>query len=403
MSALRNKRRMRLNLIAALVFSGLSLNQAHADTRSLVASASSQMETRLVNSLLSITNNKLDVAMNEVDSLLKINPNFKLAQLVKGDLLLARAKPISNFGNAPDAEKRMEDFRDEARVRLLRVQDQQANSQIPKFLWQLDPEQKYAIVVDTSKSTLYLYENVNGEPNYVANYYISSGKKVGEKSAEGDQKTPLGVYFVKSSLPKNKLTDFYGSGAFPLSYPNEWDRKQGRDGHGIWLHGTPSDTFSRPPRASNGCVVLSNQDLDSLGKVLQVGVTPVIITSQMDWSNDQDKADRAELLKSIEQWRTDWASRNTDVYLTHYARDFSSSDNDFSSWAQQKKLVNSGKSWIKVNISNLSIFTYPNEPNLVVVNFDQDYSSNNLSNRMKKRQYWVKRNSQWKIVYEGAA
>jgi murein L,D-transpeptidase YafK len=297
----------------------------------------------------------------------------------------------------------MEDFRDEARVRLLRVQDQQANSQIPKFLWQLDPEQKYAIVVDTSKSTLYLYENVNGEPNYVANYYISSGKKVGEKSAEGDQKTPLGVYFVKSSLPKNKLTDFYGSGAFPLSYPNEWDRKQGRDGHGIWLHGTPSDTFSRPPRASNGCVVLSNQDLDSLGKVLQVGVTPVIITSQMDWSNDQDKADRAELLKSIEQWRTDWASRNTDVYLTHYARDFSSSDNDFSSWAQQKKLVNSGKSWIKVNISNLSIFTYPNEPNLVVVNFDQDYSSNNLSNRMKKRQYWVKRNSQWKIVYEGAA
>ena len=403
MNALRNKRRMRLNLIAALVFSGLSLNQAHADTRGMVASASSQMETRLVNSLLSITNNKLDVAMNEVDSLLKINPNFKLAQLVKGDLLLARAKPISNFGNAPDAEKRMEDFRDEARVRLLRVQDQQANSQIPKFLWQLDPEQKYAIVVDTSKSTLYLYENVNGEPNYVANYYISSGKKVGEKSAEGDQKTPLGVYFVKSSLPKNKLTDFYGSGAFPLSYPNEWDRKQGRDGHGIWLHGTPSDTFSRPPRASNGCVVLSNQDLDSLGKVLQVGVTPVIITSQMDWSNDQDKADRAELLKSIEQWRTDWASRNTDVYLTHYARDFSSSDNDFSSWAQQKKLVNSGKSWIKVNISNLSIFTYPNEPNLVVVNFDQDYSSNNLSNRMKKRQYWVKRNSQWKIVYEGAA
>ena len=63
---------------------------------------------------------ELDVALNEVDSLLKINPNFKLAQLIRGDLLLARARPLSDFGNAPDAAARMEDFRDEARVRLHR-------------------------------------------------------------------------------------------------------------------------------------------------------------------------------------------------------------------------------------------------------------------------------------------
>lgn len=394
---------MRISLIAALILSGLPLYSAHAETHNAVASASGQMEARLVESLLSVTNNKLDVAMNEVDSLLKINPNFKLAQLVRGDLLLARAQPISNFGNVRDAEKRMEDFRDEARVRLLRVQEQPSVSQTPKFLWKLDAQQRHAVVVDTSKATLYLYENVDGEPRYVANYYISSGKKGAEKSSEGDQRTPLGVYYVKNSLPKSKLTDFYGSGAFPLSYPNEWDRKQGRDGHGIWLHGTPSDTYSRPPRASNGCVVLSNEDLDSLSKVLQAGVTPVIITNQMDWSNEQDQAERAELLQAIEQWRTDWASLNTEAYLTHYARDFSSNGADFSAWSQQKKQVNSGKTWIKVNISNFSIFTYPNEPNLVVVNFDQDYTSNNLADRMKKRQYWIKRNNRWQIVYEGAA
>jgi len=394
---------MRISLIAALILSGLPLYSAHADTRNAAASASGQMEARLVESLLSVTNNRLDLAMNEVDSLLKINPNFKLAQLVRGDLLLARAHPISNFGNVPDAEKRMEDFRDEARVRLLRVQEQPSVSQAPKFLWKLDAQQRHAIVVDTSKATLYLYENVDGEPRYVANYYISSGKKGSEKSSEGDQRTPLGVYYVKNSLPKNKLTDFYGSGAFPLSYPNEWDRKQGRDGHGIWLHGTPSDTYSRPPRASNGCVVLSNEDLDSLGKVLQAGVTPVIITNQMDWSNEQDQAERAELLQAIEQWRTDWASLNTDAYLTHYAHDFSSNGANFSAWSQQKKLVNSGKTWVKVNLSNFSIFIYPNEPNMVVVNFDQDYASSNLSDRMKKRQYWIKRDNRWQIVYEGAA
>jgi hypothetical protein len=40
---------------------------------------------------------------------------------------------------------------------------------------------------------------------------------------------------------------------------------------------------------------------------------------------------------------------------------------------------------------------------MVVVNFEQDYGSNNLSNRMKKRQYWIKQNNRWQIIYEGAA
>ena len=360
-------------------------------------------EAMLVESMLSISNSKLDVALNEVDSILKLYPNFKLAQLIKGDLLLAHARPLSDFGNAPEAAAHMEDFRDEARARLHRFQEQSPAALVPKFLWQLDPEQRHAIVVDIGKSTLYLYENVDGEPRYVADYYISSGKKGSDKESEGDKKTPLGVYFVKSSLPKSQLTDLYGSAAYPLSYPNEWDRRQGRDGHGIWLHGTPSDTYSRPPRASNGCVVLTNEDLDQIGKVLQIGVTPVIITNQMDWSDEQSKADRAALLNEIEQWRSDWASRDTDSYLKHYARDFSSHDENFADWSRQKKQVNAGKSWIKVNISKLSVFAYPNQPDMAVVNFEQDYASNNLNNRMKKRQYWMKRDNRWQIIYEGAA
>jgi murein L,D-transpeptidase YafK len=361
------------------------------------------MEALLVKSLNSVGSNRLDAALNEVDSLLKINPNFKLAQMLKGDLLMARAKPLSGFGNDPDAPSdRMNDLRDEARARLQRVQ-QQPLTAAPRFIWQLNAQQRYAIVVDTSKSTLYLYENVNGAPRYVENFYISQGKKGSDKNSEGDQKTPLGVYFVNAHLSKKQLTDFYGSGAYPINYPNEWDTRQGRNGHGIWLHGTPSDTYSRPPLASNGCVVLSNDDLSHLGKSVQVGTTPVIITNQMELSDDADKADQAALLKQIEQWRSDWASLNTDSYLNHYAADFSTGNFKLDSWSAQKRLVNSGKSWIKVGLSNLSIFPYPNQPNLVVVNFEQDYASNNLANRMKKRQYWMKRDNRWQIVYEGAA
>ena len=394
--------RISLVFVVLLFTSALALNPAYAAEHGTVQD-SHNMEAMLVESMLSISNKKLDVALSEVDSLLKINPNFKLAQLIKGDLLLAHARPLSDFGNAPVTSARVEDFRDEARVRLHRFQEQSPAALIPKFLWQLDSQQRHVIVVDLSKSTLYLYENVDGEPRYVTDYYISSGKKGSEKLSEGDQKTPIGVYFIKSSLPKNQLTDLYGSAAYPLSYPNEWDRREGRDGHGIWLHGTPSGTYSRPPRASNGCVVLPNEDLDRIGKVLQIGITPVIITNQMDWADEQSKSDRTALLSEIEHWRTDWASRNTDTYLKHYAHDFSSSGTDFSDWARQKRIVNSGKSWIKVNISNLSVFAYPNQPDMVVVNFEQDYESNNLNNRMKKRQYWIKRDNRWQIIYEGAA
>ena len=410
---------LQVRLLAVALGSTLALYPAHAENLNSVlqvralptpagnvklsATKADDMEELLVKSLLSINNNRLDVAMNEVDSLLKINPRFKLAQLVRGDLLLAHTKPIRDFGNMPGAPRaQMEELRDEARARLQRFQ-QQPPTLAPKYLWQLDANQRYAIVVDTSQATLYLYENVDGEASYVADYYISIGKEGAEKVTEGDQKTPLGVYFISSSLPKNKLTDFYGSGAYPLSYPNEWDKKQHRNGHGIWLHGTPADTYSRPPRSSNGCVVLSNEDLEKIGKVLQIGITPFIITNQMNWSDEQDQAERTALLLSIEEWRSDWASINTEAYLNHYARDFASNGADFTAWSQQKKRVNAGKEWIKVNLSNLSVFAYPNQPNMVVVNFEQDYTSNNLSNRMKKRQYWMKRDNRWQIIYEGAA
>jgi len=361
-------------------------------------------ETQLVKSLQAINDNHLDVALNEVDSLLRVNPNFKLAQLVKGDLLMAHAGVINNFGSAANApHDEIKDLRDEAKVRLQRVLSQSDTKLRPRFLWQMDAQQKYALVVDTSRSTLFVYENVDGEPRYVTDFYVTIGKLGTEKFVSGDQRTPIGVYFIKSKLNKKQLADIYGDAAYPINYPNEWDRINKRAGSGIWLHGTPSGTYSRPPRASNGCVVLGNADLEKLAPYLQVGITPVIITNQMDWSTEQDQTERTDLLQQIEQWRKDWASRDTDAYLRHYAPNFSSNGMDYPAWAKQKQLVNSAKSWIKVGITDISMFVYPEQPDMVVVDFEQDYSSNNLSNRMKKRQYWIKQDKGWKIIYEGAA
>jgi hypothetical protein len=40
---------------------------------------------------------------------------------------------------------------------------------------------------------------------------------------------------------------------------------------------------------------------------------------------------------------------------------------------------------------------------MAVVNFTQEFKSAHLDNRMRKRQYWLLDNGQWKILYEGAA
>jgi murein L,D-transpeptidase YafK len=178
----------------------------------------------------------------------------------------------------------------------------------------------------------------------------------------------------------------------------------GRKGHGIWLHGTPRDTYSRPPRASDGCVVLNNQDLDQLGTHLQAGLTPVVIADGVEWVEaKRTDALRAPLLQQLELWRKDWESRDNEAYLSHYAHGFSSTDMSLTEWAAQKRRVNTSKEWIKIKVSDVSIMLYPGREDLAVVTFLQDYSSNNLANQMRKRQYWLREGNIWKIAYEGSA
>ena len=351
-----------------------------------------------------IERNHLDLALVQVEALLRAKPNFRLAYLIKGDLLLARGRELKSFGNAPQGSSgRLDDLRAEALVRLRAYRDRPSKDRVPRYLMQLRADQRYAIVVDNKRSRLYLYQNENGRPRFVADYYISIGKRGGEKTREGDERTPVGVYHVTASLPRNKLSDFYGSGAFPINYPNEWDKRHGRNGSGIWLHGSPSDTYSRAPRASNGCVVLANADLDALSNKMQIGLTPVIISEQVEWlSLDDWNAERNALNAEIERWRSDWESRDTDRYLTHYSKKFSTGRESYADWAQHKRQVNKAKSWIKLGLSNFSVFRNPGKEELVVVAFDQDYRSSNLSNKMKKRQYWTKEGGKWRIIYEGA-
>ena len=109
------------------------------------------------------------------------------------------------------------------------------------------------------------------------------------------------------------------------------------------------------------------------------------------------------MAQAIEGWRRDWESLNTARYLIHYSPSFTSGGQDYRAFAAQKVQVNAGKQWVKVKLERVSMFIYPGKEKLAVVTFDQDYSSSNLANRMRKRQYWIKDGATWKIIHEGSA
>lgn len=401
---------------ALLPWNATAINHGNLASKDLVRQLGRNMiDSLLVKSLQEISQGNTKQALNTINQLINQVPNFKLAHLIRGDLLSSQGQALQAFGSpAPNATpspslERIEGLREEARTRIEHYFSTEVPPETPSLLAKMDDTQDHLIVVDTLKSRLFLYKKTEQGLKYAADYYVTIGKNGAGKNVEGDKRTPLGLYFAGKKI-KQPLDDFYGEGAYPLNYPNEIDQHQSRTGSGIWLHGTPSDTYSRPPRASDGCVVLSNPDLNALAPVLQHGNTPVIIVSSEDWQlakNDQENIE-ASLMAEIEAWRKDWASQNTDAYLGHYSKQFFYSDGNLQRWADHKRSIQAGKPKVSVAIENVSMFGYPakleaDERQIVVVNFEQDFKSASLQNKMRKRQYWIYENKQWKILYEGAA
>ena len=366
-------------------------------------------EKMLVKSLVEISEGKVDVALKTIDALIKQTPNFKLAYLIQGDLLLAHAKQINGIGDETKGEKKeeVENLKNEAKVRIERYLNNLNLQNEPKIFAQLNDKDKYLFYVDAGSSRLYLYENIDGKLSYKNDFYVSIGKNGFGKQYEGDKKTPVGVYFTGKKI-RESLSDFYGEAAYPLSYPNEIDIKNKRNGSGIWLHGTPKTTYNRAPLASDGCIVLSNPDLMKLSSVLDNNKIPIIISFQslkdLESSNKNLAERKLSLINAIERWREKWEDQDTESYLKFYSKNFFSQKDNYDSWAERKRIIQAQKQKVFVGLSEISFFDYPNTENeMVLVDFIQDYKSPTINNKMNKRQYWINENNEWRIMYEGGA
>ncbi len=410
------------NVTVALLLSGACLS-AHAKAASKpptthlaaatsTATATAPMpaqsvsaEARLLEVYRLIGQGQTRQALERAQALTHDVPTFQLAQLVYGDLLLAQTHPLPAMGNAPAdmavrAAQRLDQLRTEAARRLNALRERPPSGALPAQFIELPATTRHAIAVDASRSRLYLFENGPNGMQLVADHYASIGRLGAEKSFEGDGRTPLGVYYITSRLEAKQLTDFYGVGALPLNYPNEYDRRQGRTGGGIWLHGVPSDSYARSPNSTDGCVALANPELQTILNRVQPRSTPVVIARSLQWvTPTSSEPQRRTLHNMIEGWRMARSSGDVNRLMSFYSAQFANGTKDLTQWRQLLEKEAAQQRGRPFQIKDLAILGWKDKSDILVVTFGEITEGQRTG--AVKRQYWGKEGGLWKIFYEG--
>lgn len=225
----------------------------------------------------------LKQAIQLADELVEDYPNYKMAQAMKADLLALQSGQHQLLSSMHHLHpKAIESFAEEKALRWQFLHQAGASSVAKNRNWLVKTSRSgYFVLINAQTHRLYLYQQSNAGLAEIDNFYISLGRAGAGKQRRGDLKTPIGIYLIESWKAGKDLPDLYGDGALTLNYPNAWDQYQGKTGSGIWLHGTPSDTFTRAPLASKGCVVLTNPAITKLRKTYALGEnTPVMIVDE---------------------------------------------------------------------------------------------------------------------------
>lgn len=344
-------------------------------------------------------------AIQRAQALVRDYPHFQLAQLVYGDMLTARNRPMRGPDElasvSPDAAQSLIELREESLLRLKALRERPPAGHVPSQFVQLSARNKHAIAIDTSRARLYLFENSPEGLKLLADYYISVGKQGVGKSLEGDMRTPLGVYFVTSQIDPQKLKDFYGAGALPINYPNPYDTRHGKTGSGIWLHGTPPGQFARAPRASDGCVVLANPDLQRILRTVQSRTTPVVIAKSLSWvAPSQLMAPEVKgFADTLSAWREAKSKGDAQRMLSFYNTDmFQDGKGNVEGQPSVGADLSTGLGREFV-FKDLSYLRWTDSADTMVVTFGE--VARGSRSGPVKRQYWVRTGRQWKIFFEG--
>jgi murein L,D-transpeptidase YafK len=265
---------------------------------------------------------------------------------------------------------------------------------------------EYLLICEKDTKILYIFRFLDGKFSLVKQYPCVIGANNHDKRREGDFATPEGVYFFLRFAPGKTLAENFGYGAFVLNYPNFLDRKEKRDGDGIWLHGhSPGKTIGVDVLDTKGCIAVSNDVLKEIAGFLKPNGTPIAIVSKLQFTKSESQKELAKELKNfLNSWRQSWESINTKKYLSFYSLSFVNSEGmNYNAFKQHKEKTNKSKKFIRVKIDNLAILVpLEHGGNIAVARFQQRYTSNNFKNDSKKIFYLKKGQAGWQITGESS-
>lgn len=277
-----------------------------------------------------------------------------------------------------------------------------ADERLPAYLIRLPETVATVFVAETATAKFHQFDRAGEGVVYRGSRYMSIGQEGDGKESSGDRRTPLGVYFVTEELNTRHLHEKYGITAYPLDYPNAWDLRRKRSGDGIWIHGVYPDGEQRPPRDTDGCIVLANGDLAVLAGEFRANTTPVVITREVEWVDPgQLTLLRGELESAVERWTASIASGDMHAYLSLY-------DDDFERWGMQQpewlsfSMQTLGARLIHAaSASNLLLLGDPAEAGLYLSRFRLSVEEGSTMTTSSKRLYWRRDSSgALKIIVE---
>jgi murein L,D-transpeptidase YafK len=254
------------------------------------------------------------------------------------------------------------------------AQAQDPESFLPDAIIQPGNKPGYILVVFKATQELRIY-NHDGQGNVWLEKVLpcSTGMLQGDKLIRGDKKTPEGYYLFRQKLLPAELPDIYGILAFPMDYPNFWDKSIGRGGDGIWTHGVNKPLVDYD---SNGCIELLNHDLAALEPYIKLYETPILVYETPNFlAVDELKKQAEEISAFVESWRAAWVSKNHNEYANKYDKEFFNSEGlSYQGWMDRKRRIAQGYKNIEITLTDIRIFRHRN---VIMVGFTQNYNGDN--------------------------
>jgi murein L,D-transpeptidase YafK len=255
----------------------------------------------------------------------------------------------------------------------------------------------YLLICDKDLKQISILKKDKNSYDEIFNSKIIIGKEKGDKSKEGDLKTPVGVYNITKKI--SKIEPFYGPFALVTSYPNGYDKSLGKTGHGIWLHGVPQDKKRNP--YSKGCIVLKNKPLEELANKIDLKKTILIIDENQN--NIISKDTISTILSNLYIWKLSWIDNDLDKYLSFYNIDFKKSNGmNLEEFKKYKERIFNKKEKKSIIFTNINIIPYPNELNKQIfkILLYERYKTKNYYFNGKKALYIEFKNNTFTILSE---